>query len=180
MDEARLIRKLRSRDRGALEHAIRQYTPYVSAVVHRTLGDALPREDMEEAVSDAFLALWAHAGDYDGEKGPFLPWLGAIARNKALNKLRAREPALPLGDDVAAPDRPDEEAERRDSAAELWRAVEALPPPDDALFLRYYYYGEKLKDIAKALGMNGQTAKTHLARGRAKLRELLTKGEDGR
>lgn len=180
MDEARLVRQLQLKNRGALEKAVHLYTPYVSAVVQRTLGGALPREDMEEAVSDTFLALWTHTENYDGAKGAFLPWLGAIARNRALNKLRGHVPNLPIEEmDLPSTDRPDEETERRDSAAALWGAVEALPHPDDQLFLRYYYFGEKLQDIARDLGLNGQTAKTRLARGRKILKEALTRGGRG-
>ena len=177
MDEARLVRRLQKRDRGALEAAVGRYTPYVSAVVSRTLGAALPREDMEEAVSDTFLALWRHVEGFDPARGAFLPWLGAIARNRALNKLRGREGLVSLDDmELAAPDRLEEQVVDRDAAQALWAAVEGLGPPDDQLFLRYYYHGEKLGDIARALGMNGQTAKTRLARGRKKLKEILTRG----
>ena len=65
------------------------------------------------------------------------------------------------------------EAERREWAARLWDAVEGLDEPDRTLFLRYYYYGDKLKDIARALGL---TAKQRLFRGRKALRDTLTKG----
>ena len=47
---------------------------------------------------------------------------------------------------------PQAEAERREWAARLWDAVEGLDEPDRTLFLRYYYCGDKLKDIARALG----------------------------
>ena len=68
------------------------------------------------------------------------------------------------------------EAERREWAARLWDAVEGLDEPDRTLFLRYYYYGDKLKDIARALGLTQTAAKQRLFRGRKALRDTLTKG----
>lgn len=63
--------------------------------------------------------------------------------------------------------------ERGDDAQRLWRAVEKLGEPDATLFFRYYYEGEKLKDIAAELNMNLSTVKTRLARGRRLLEEKL-------
>ena len=58
----------------------------------------------------------------------------------------------------------------------LWDAVEGLNEPDGTLFLRYYHYGDKLKDIARALGLTQAAAKQRLFRGRKALRDILTKG----
>ena len=57
-------------------------------------------------------------------------------------------------------------------------AVEPLEEPDRTLFLRHYYANEKLRDVARDLGMNQATARTRLHRGRRLLREQLTKGGD--
>ena len=51
-----------------------------------------------------------------------------------------------------------------------------MDDPDRALFLRYYWYGDKLKDVARDLKLNLSTAKSRLLRGRKTLREELTKG----
>lgn len=176
MDEKKLIQRLQKRSRAALEQAIEQYTPYVSTVVWRTAGSAAAREDLEETVSDVFLALWTHAGELDPEKG-LRPWLGTVARNKAVDRLRRAGASLPLPEEVPAPGPgPQEAAERMEQAEVLWRAVEALGEPDSALFLRHYWYGEKLGDAARALGLSTVAAKTRLSRGRKKLRDILTRG----
>src|SRR5205814_10299417 len=44
----------------------------------------------EEVVQDIFLQLWRNASRYDGSRGPFLPWLLALARNRALDQLRLK------------------------------------------------------------------------------------------
>lgn len=176
MDEKKLIQRLQKRSRAALEQAIEQYTPYVSTVVWRTAGSAAAREDLEEAVSDVFLALWTHAGELDPEKG-LRPWLGTVARNKAVDRLRRAGASLPLPEEAPAPGPgPQEAAERMEQAEILWRAVEALGEPDSALFLRHYWYGEKLGDAARALGLSTVAAKTRLSRGRKKLKDILTRG----
>ena len=177
LDEITLAKKLRQGSRLALERAIDRFTPYVSAVVVRVLAGRGAREDVEELTADVFLALWAHAGELNPEQG-LRPWLGAVARNRAADWLRTHKEAAPLPEDAAAPGGadPQAEAERREWAARLWDAVEGLDEPDRTLFLRYYYYGDKLKDIARALGLTQTAAKQRLFRGRKALRDTLTKG----
>lgn len=143
----------------------------------RVLAGQGAREDVEELTADVFLALWAHAGELNPEQG-LRPWLGTVARNRAADWLRTHKEAAPLPEDTAAPGGadPQAEAERRECAARLWDAVEGLDEPDRTLFLRYYYCGDKLKDIARALGLTQTAAKQRLFRGRKTLRDTLTKG----
>ena len=56
MEDSALIRKLQKGNTGALDALIRRYTPYVSACAYRVMG-SLPREELEEAVADTFVAL---------------------------------------------------------------------------------------------------------------------------
>lgn len=177
VDERKLAEKLKKRSRTALEQAVELFTPYVSTVAWRTLGERSGREDLEEIISDVFLALWENAPGLDPAQG-LRPWLGTVARNKALDRLR-RPVAIPLDEDTPSPARgPEREAEENDNAERLWRAVEALGEPDTTLFLRHYYYGDKLSDIAKELGLGLGNVKVRLSRGRKRLKELLTKGGD--
>ena len=177
MDEARLARRLRRGDRLALNRAMEVYTPYLSAVVRRAMGPGAVQEDVEEVVSDAFLSLWRNRDRLEPEQG-VKSWLAAVARNKAIDRLRTAPPSpLPLTEaETHGGPRPDEELERQNFADALRREVEALESPDKELILRFYFEEEKLKDIAKGLGLSIPAAKTRLCRARQKLKERLTKG----
>lgn len=178
MKEEKLVECLQKRSRMALERIIDRYTPYVGVTIWRVLGGSATREDLEELVSDVFLALWSHAGDLDPAKG-LRPWLGRVARNKAIDRLRG--PAAPLalsGAEASPGPGPEESACRQDQAEQLWQAVETLGEPDTTLFLRYYYYGDPLADIAAALDLNLPAARARLSRGRKKLKLILTRGGD--
>ncbi len=66
--------------------------------------------------------------------------------------------------------------ERREFAAALFAAVEALGEPDRSLVEGYYYEDRRLKDLARALGLSPAQAKTRLFRARQRLKITLTKG----
>lgn len=177
MNEKKLAQRLKRGDRLALDRAMAAYTPYLSAVAWNAMGPAASAQDVEEVVSDAFLSLWSHREGLEPEQG-IKSWLAAVARNRAVDRLRAARPApLPLEEAGAAGGAsPEEELERRMFADALRRAVESLPPPDDQLVLRFYYEEERLKDIARDLGLSPSAAKTRLCRARRSLKEILTRG----
>ena len=178
MTDKMLCQKVKNGDRGALYAAIERFTPYVSTAAWRVLaGSPAAREDLEEVVSDTFLALWDHAAEVDPER--IRPWLATVAKNRAIDRLRRLTPTVPLSenDPDLAPG-PEDEAILRERAEKLWNAVNELPEPDRKLFIRHYYEGEKVRDAARALGMKTATAKTKLHRGRKTLKALLSEGGD--
>ena len=59
-------------------------------------------------------------------------------------------------------------------------AVNALPPRYRAVIYLYYYEGYQAAEIGQILGIPTATVHTRLARGRAKLRELLGGCDDER
>lgn len=176
MTEAELARNLAEGRREALAETIRTYTPYVSAVAFRAAGGLLSAEDLEEATADVFLSLWQHREALKPAMG-LRAWLAAAARNRAVDLLRRRKDILPLTTDLPDPAfTPEEEAVRKAEAQLLYDTIQAMDEPDKSLFLRYYYEDEPLQDIARDLDLNPSTAKTRLARGRARLRQILDEG----
>ena len=178
MDERTALEALRSGDESALGWFIERYAAWVATIINNMLLPKLTASDAEEAAADVFVSLWRSAARIrpEGVKA----WLGAVARNRALDALRAHKFALPLEDDaltLPAPG-PDETLTERELAERTRAAVDAMPEPDRGIFLRHYYYGRSVSEIAAALGMNVNTVKTRLRRGRERLRAELVKGDE--
>jgi len=176
VDDKKLSRALRRGDRRALDKAMDAYTHYLSVVAWNALGPDARREDVEEIVSDTFLALWRNREGLDPEQN-LKAYLAAIARNRAADRRRAARPApVPLNElDESPVPGPQEELERRAFAAALWDAVTALPDIDRALVEGYYFEGERLQDLAGRLGLTPGGAKTRLCRARKALKKTLEK-----
>lgn len=176
MREEAALRKMRAGDPSGLEALMNSYIPYVSAVVWNLLRGVMPPEDGEEVVSDVFLAAWNQAADL--EPGHVKGWLGAVARNKAKDRLRRCGQTLPLEDNVLelpGPDDPLTDAERAEERALVRQAIDSLPDREREVFLRYYYYAQTVKEISIRMALNESTVKTKLRRGRIKLKEQLTR-----
>ena len=173
MTEKQLVKELARGELSALETLIERYTPYVSSVIVRILRGR--PADEEELTADVFLAAWDNRDRL--RPGKVKGYLGAIARNRAFNLLRADRVSLPLEDDVLLleADGPEKELDRRETARIVDQALSRLDKPQRELFVRHYYYGQTVQEAALAMGVNPSTAKTWLRRGRETLKTILKK-----
>jgi RNA polymerase sigma-70 factor (ECF subfamily) len=129
-----------------------------------------------------FLAFWSNADKVKPDK--IKAYLSGIARNKAKEKTRGLGRELPLEDDIIIISDADTEHsyEMREQAEILKKAVLSMQYPDREIFLRHYYYYQPLVQIAGEMDINVSTVKTHLRRGRDRLKKMLNEeggNEDG-
>lgn len=174
-DEKRILEGIQNRNCGFMEEAIEIYTPYLGTVLYNMLGNTLPREDIEEVVSDVFVALWRNADRIDLSKGTLRGYLAVTARNLALKKINKKRENVPI-EELELADK-SATAEENVCSKSLWESVMALGEPDNEIFIRYYHYGEKLRDISRVTGLNLSTVKTKLSRGKEKLKKMISDAE---
>ncbi len=170
-DEAKLLAQIKKGEERAIDRAVGLYTPYLSTVLYN-MASNLSKEDTEEIVSDVFFALWKNAEYIDLNKGTVRSYLAAAARNFALKRLKKKKDSVSL-DEAEISDKAGDSF----SAVTVWDAVMSLGEPDSEIFIRFYKYGEKLREISKATGINISTVKTRLSRGKAKLKRILSDAE---
>jgi RNA polymerase sigma-70 factor (ECF subfamily) len=86
LDDARLAARIAAGEEAAFVIAYDRHAGFVFGSVARFLGD---REAAAEVVQDAFVTLWRRARQFDSRSGSLLTWLLAIARHRAIDRLRA-------------------------------------------------------------------------------------------
>jgi RNA polymerase sigma-70 factor (ECF subfamily) len=176
MTDRASIRAIRQNDETGLAPIIDRYAAYVGSVIFNIIGESMTREDIEEATADVFITLWRNAEK--PREGKLKAWLGAVARNKAKNKLRELCEALPLEDDCIADwfENPEWLVSEREERQIVRRAVARLRQPDREIFLRHYYGIQPVAQISSELGLSESAVKLRLMRGREKLRKILEEG----
>lgn len=168
-----LAARLRLGDHRALEEAMERYAPYAAKIIAVFLNRTLPPEDMEEVLSDVFVNLWNSREKLEGDVKPYL---AAIARNAARQRLRQFRPVEPLPEDLELTDQaplPEQQTETAEQAIALRRAIDDMVPGDRELFIRFYYLEQTVAEIAAVTGQKPSTLKSRLRRGRKKLRQTL-------
>jgi RNA polymerase sigma-70 factor (ECF subfamily) len=195
VDEVALVRAVASGSEDALAALYDRHVGGVHAVALRLTGD---RGLSEEVVQETFLALWNRAELFDPAVASLGTWLRAIARNRAVDRLRAigRRPALvPLpgerdaseshggldrlgGEPVVIggagrdPD-PVMAAEAASVREAIGAALATMPDVERTVIVLAYREGLTQQEIAQRLDWPLGTVKTRTRRALGRLRELL-------
>ncbi|MFT3791592.1 MAG: sigma-70 family RNA polymerase sigma factor [Rudaea sp.] len=163
-----LIERARAGEMAAFEQIYRRFERPVFNLARRMLGDAdAAREILQDAMFKVFQRLDQYRND-----APFWAWLRQIATNEALMRLRRDKH---LDDRAEVPDVTDDAAPpwvRADSAA-LERALGRLSALTRSVLWLYHVEGYAHHEIAAQLGKTVSFSKSQVARGTARLRELL-------
>ncbi len=167
------VRLAQTGDRDAYARLVGRYTRRVHDLARRMLRD--PHE-AEDVVQHAFWNAWRALDRFDPER-PFRNWLLRIASNLCRNRLasRGRRPELRArGGEAPVPEREAPGPPLPSSPPpSLREAIEALPEKYRLPILLHYLQGLPLDEIAEITGVGVATVKTHLHRGRARLKALL-------
>jgi RNA polymerase sigma-70 factor, ECF subfamily len=156
--DAELIVRIADGDRVAFDELYRRYARPVLGLALRRLGD---RGRAEDAMQEAFAAVWRSAGSYKPERGAGAPWLYTVARNAIVDGLRRTpEPPAEVPDASTPEDGPPERAEASWLAWRVHRALEELPEHERPVIELAYYSGLSQSEIATYLDLPLGTVKT--------------------
>jgi RNA polymerase sigma-70 factor, ECF subfamily len=190
---------------GSQDALARLYDRHGATVFGAAMRTSRDHSIASEVVQETFLVLWDRAELYDSARGSLPSWLLTIARNRAVDHLRAagrRERAATfssfardgesdqaIGDWLTAsgaligaggPDAPPEHAlSSKEERRSIDEAIAALDPAERAVIKLAYDGGLTQAEIADRLGWPLGTVKTRTRRALGRLREILRSSADG-
>jgi RNA polymerase sigma-70 factor, ECF subfamily len=176
-----LLQRIVARDTAALADLYDRHSRLLFGLILRIVRN---RAEAEEILQEAFVRVWKRAETYDTRLGEPLPWIVRLARNVAIDRLRARRsraaidtPALDghIAEAVAAPDIQSPEvvvsdAERRQAVTE---ALAALPAEQRQLIEAAFFEGYTHSELANRFGLPLGTVKTRIRTGMIAMRQRL-------
>ncbi|OON99834.1 MAG: hypothetical protein ATN35_10645 [Epulopiscium sp. Nele67-Bin004] len=174
MTDTQILQGLKQNDLDCYRALVAKYTNYVVAVICH-ISD-LSRQDTEELSADVFIKLWNMRDTLDIDETKLKAYIARTTRNMTINFLRKQGfETLPIEEDQIknVTPTPEKEILNNEVRTQLVEAIKTLPSPDKEIFLRRYFYQEKIKDIASQLNLNENTIHTKLSRGKKKLELVL-------
>jgi len=177
-----LMRKVALGDRSAFGQLFDRYNQLALNLAARVLNE---RQEAEDVVQEVFLQIWRDASSYRQERGNVSTWIVAIARSRAIDKLRSRKARRvldPVGDNDEMQDvaekLPDPAAYPGDLDNQLLvrKAFGSLAVDQRVAIEMAYYEGMSQSEIAEALREPLGTIKTRIRSGLLKLKESLSSG----
>lgn len=173
-DITKLIVRTSMKDRAAFDVLYRQTSAKLFGVCLRVLND---RSEAEEALQEVFVKIWTKADRFAVSELSPISWLVAIARNHAIDRIRARK--KPTAELEAARDiadqRPDPEAVAISGgeSERIYGCLEELDKDRAAAVRGAYLNGESYADLAARHKVPLNTMRTWLRRSLMKLKECL-------
>jgi RNA polymerase sigma-70 factor, ECF subfamily len=185
--EFSLLKRLKSRDERALEELYELLSPWVLGLAARILRDMA---EAEEVAGDVFLQVWTHIDQHDAGRGPLVPWVLSITRNRALDALRRRRRwwrkaerwerarSDESGTEVPTPDPAEASVPGWPVHQQVHAALASLPEEQRRVVLLAYFEGLTHSEIARRTGQPLGTVKTRLRIAQGKLGETLRHMKD--
>jgi RNA polymerase sigma-70 factor (ECF subfamily) len=183
--EAELVRRARERD----EAAIRSIMQSNNRRLYRLARGILRNDsEAEDVVQETYVRAFTHLEDFRGDSS-FATWLGRIAINEALGRLRRQRPnvewtSLPPGTleaqiiqfpRSATSEDPEKSMAQREIQHVVEHAIDELPEAFRIVFITRVIEGMNVDETAEILGLKPETVKTRLHRARTMLRDIVEK-----
>ena len=180
MQDHEIIALFFERSEQAITELMRKYGAAIKNVASNILKDA---QDAEEAVSDTYLTVWSRIPP---EKPKYLgAYSCRIARNLSLKRFYANtaekrnsyyDVALDeLEETIPALSTVESAYDAKELTGYLNQFLKNLSKEDRYLFMRRYWYGDKISDIAENLNVTPRKASVRLFRLRQKFQTYLKK-----
>ena len=174
-DISDLIARCALRDRAAFRVLYERTSAKLFGVTLRILKD---RSEAEEAIQEVYVKIWQRADRYVAGNTSPISWLVAVARNHALDILRARRPvsedidvALEIPDGGPSPERAVQDSQDRGRIDHCLGTLE----PDRADAVRGAYLdGYSYEELASRYAVPINTMRTWLRRSLIKLKDCLS------
>ena len=179
MDDKKIIEMLWARLESALSALAEKYGRRLLCTARNILGNS---QDAEEAVNDTYLALWNLIPPEQPD--PLSAYVCRVGKNIALKQLRSttaqkRDNRYDLSLDELSDILPGDHLEDSLNARILGQAIDRflveLRKEHRILFVRRYWFGDAVKDIAQDMGLSESTVSVRLHRLRAQLKDYLYK-----
>ena len=187
MPEKELVRRAVAGDQMAYR-AI--YQLHEKAIRSRVSGYFTWKADVDDVVSESFQKAFTNLPNFDTQR-ELRPWLSTIATRTALDhlasikredqkkegiKLKAGEDT-PSGGDPLTEVTPEEEIINGENHERLMAFIEELSPLYKEVMVKYMIEELEYEEIARELGLELNTVRTRIRRGKQHLAEMMLRGE---
>ncbi|MEJ6389200.1 sigma-70 family RNA polymerase sigma factor [Gymnodinialimonas sp. 2307UL20-7] len=171
-----LLARVQMRDRAAFSELYSATSAKLFGVCLRVLKDRALAEDV---LQDVFVKIWNKADKYKVTGNSPMTWLITVARNQAIDRLRAAGPATSDIDEVApiaaAGPGPEAQAIAADEARRVIACLDELDGDRAAAVRGAYLDGQSYADLAERFHVPLNTMRTWLRRSLTNLRECLAR-----
>lgn len=176
MKESNLIKNYIQDNKLNIEEVMINYTPYIYTII-KNKNSSLTNEDIEEIISDVFLATWKNQSKLDRDK-ELSAYLVGITKNLYNKKMRSKKNSVnieSLNNNLFEIESIEYKIENTEKENLIIMLVDNMKQEDKDIFMLYYYNSKTIKEIANMLNITENKVKSRLFRIRKKIKKGLEK-----
>ncbi len=169
-----LLDRIVERDESAVGELYDRHSRLLYGLILRILRD---RGEAEEVLQEVFVLVWTRAETYNVALGSPAAWLVRIARNRAIDRLRANIVRLRAVESAPTPvplNSPEMTAALSEQQRAVARALDELPGDQRVLIEQAYFQGLTQSELAERFKLPLGTVKTRIRNGMIALRQQLS------
>lgn len=167
-----LLGRVATRDAGAVGELYDRHSRLLFGLILRIVRD---RSEAEEVLQEVFVGVWNRVATYNPVLGSPVGWLVGIARNRAIDRLRANASRRRAVESVWADmDRGQPEAPMDGQQQAIAQALEVLSADQRRLIEDAYFLGFTHSELAERHQLPLGTVKTRIRTGLLMLRDRLS------
>lgn len=154
---------------------------YVYIIVKNAVSISLMEEDIEEIISDVFVAIWKNSEKLSNTI-VLKPYLAGIAKNIIKNKYRKTELNFSISEyeeKIVDNSNLQKISEENEQNMIIKETLKTLKQEEYSVFIMFYYESKSIKEIAKTLNCSEGKIKVILHRVRKIIKKNLEDGGYG-
>jgi RNA polymerase sigma factor (sigma-70 family) len=172
---AQALARVADGDRAALEYVYRATSAKLFGIIVRILDD---RGDAEDVLQEVYVSLWQKAGSFDASRASPITWLGIMARNRAIDRLRSKRarsagPLEEAGDIADGSPRADALMESASESSRLSACLAQLAAKQSDALRSAFFGGFTYAELAQRAKVPLGTMKSGIRRALLQLRECM-------
>jgi len=174
-----LMLQVAAADETAFSGLYRRLAPGLFSMIYAILQD---QKEAEDVLQESFVQMWKKTGTYDPARSGLFTWAVMISRNKAIDRLRARQRRFRTVEAAAtelsvvppeASERADELLGENEERHRIRSALSQLPGAQREAIDLAFFSGMTQLEISSKLGAPLGTVKARIRRGLLALRDVL-------
>lgn len=167
-----LLERIAARDANAVGELYDRHSRLLYGLILRVLRD---RSEAEEVLQEVFVGVWNRVATYNPVLGSPVGWLVGIARNRAIDRLRANTARRRAVESAWADvERSRPAAPMDDQQRAIAQALDAIPIEQRQLIEEAFFLGFTHPELAERHQLPLGTVKTRIRTGLLALRERLS------
>jgi RNA polymerase sigma-70 factor, ECF subfamily len=174
-----MLQAIGQRDVKAFQEFYRKFSGLLYTTIYRVLND---HQDTEDIMQEVLVQVWQKAHLYEPAKGKPMTWVTTLARNRAIDRIRAKQRRSRLNCDfeleskTVQPEFVEDTSDiliSKESDRVVQSAVMELTPEQQQAIQLAYFNGLTQSEIAVQLGEPLGTVKARIRRGVQRLEQVV-------